>query len=248
MTAVGICGTDLHSVKGEWTRPTPTVLGHEGAGIVEAVGEGVTSLRAGDHVVLSWAPVVRRVRGLLAAAGRRGAWRCNRAIAASTLPDGTTGLSLDGETVLPRHGDRRARGADRRVRARGAAGRRGRAARAGGAPRLRRPDRRRRGAVRGAASSRARRCSSSAPAASGSSSSRARASPGPPRSSASIRSRRGASRRRGSARRGLLTRRSSKELMKAELRGRRRLCARRGRRPGDDRDSRSAGRGTAAPA
>ena len=38
MAAVGICGTDLHQVKGEWQRPTPMVLGHEGAGIVEFVG------------------------------------------------------------------------------------------------------------------------------------------------------------------------------------------------------------------
>ena len=32
MSAVGVCGTDLHSYKGEWDRPTPIVLGHEGAG------------------------------------------------------------------------------------------------------------------------------------------------------------------------------------------------------------------------
>ena len=36
--AVGICGSDLHVVKGEWVRPRPMVLGHEGAGVVEAVG------------------------------------------------------------------------------------------------------------------------------------------------------------------------------------------------------------------
>jgi len=98
MSAVGICGTDLHSVKGEWTRPTPTVLGHEGAGVVEVVGEGVSSLRAGDHVVLSWAPSC----GECADCRRGRPARClalNRAIAGSTLPDGTTGLSLDGETV-----------------------------------------------------------------------------------------------------------------------------------------------------
>jgi S-(hydroxymethyl)glutathione dehydrogenase/alcohol dehydrogenase len=46
MAAVGICGTDLHQVKGEWQRPTPMVLGHEGAGIVEAVGGGCGSARA----------------------------------------------------------------------------------------------------------------------------------------------------------------------------------------------------------
>ena len=98
MAAVGICGTDLHSVKGEWNRPTPTVLGHEGAGVVEAVGEGVSSLRPGDEVVL-WAPSC----GECEDCSRGRPARCatlNRAIAASTLPDGKTGLSLDGETVF----------------------------------------------------------------------------------------------------------------------------------------------------
>ncbi|MBA2460720.1 MAG: alcohol dehydrogenase catalytic domain-containing protein, partial [Actinobacteria bacterium] len=56
MAAVGVCGTDLHSYKGEWERPTPIVLGHEGAGIVEAVGAEVDAVHAGDRVVLSWAP------------------------------------------------------------------------------------------------------------------------------------------------------------------------------------------------
>jgi len=99
MAAVGICGTDLHSVKGEWNRPTPTVLGHEGAGVVEAVGDGVSSHRPGDEVVLSWAPSC----GECDDCSRGRPARCatlNRAIAASTLPDGTTGLTLDGETVF----------------------------------------------------------------------------------------------------------------------------------------------------
>jgi S-(hydroxymethyl)glutathione dehydrogenase / alcohol dehydrogenase len=98
MAAVGICGTDLHSVKGEWTRPTPSVLGHEGAGVVEAVGEGVSSLSPGDEVVLSWAPSC----GECEDCSRGRPARCvvlNRAIAASTLPDGSTGLSLDGDTI-----------------------------------------------------------------------------------------------------------------------------------------------------
>src|SRR5438874_6311466 len=38
LAAVGVCGSDLHVVKGEWPRPTPMILGHEGAGFVEEVG------------------------------------------------------------------------------------------------------------------------------------------------------------------------------------------------------------------
>jgi len=51
MVASGVCHTDLHAAKGEMGRP-PIVLGHEGAGIVEKVGPGVTTLQPGDHVVL----------------------------------------------------------------------------------------------------------------------------------------------------------------------------------------------------
>jgi S-(hydroxymethyl)glutathione dehydrogenase/alcohol dehydrogenase len=98
MAAVGICGTDLHMVKGEWQRPTPMVLGHEGSGVVEAVGEGVESLASGDPVVLSWAPAC----GECADCRRGRPAAClalQRAIGAGTLLDGTTGMSLDGETV-----------------------------------------------------------------------------------------------------------------------------------------------------
>jgi S-(hydroxymethyl)glutathione dehydrogenase/alcohol dehydrogenase len=74
------------------------VLGHEGAGVVEAVGEEVSDLRAGDRVVLSWAPscgeCVDCRRGRPAACVP-----LHRAIGAGTLVDGSTGISLDGETV-----------------------------------------------------------------------------------------------------------------------------------------------------
>ena len=51
--ATGVCHSDLHVVDGVGRFPTdrPIVLGHEGAGVVEAVGDDVTSVRAGDHIV-----------------------------------------------------------------------------------------------------------------------------------------------------------------------------------------------------
>ncbi len=52
IVAVGICHTDLHEHPGRHS-PQPIVLGHEGAGIVEAVGDGVRGFAVGDHVVLS---------------------------------------------------------------------------------------------------------------------------------------------------------------------------------------------------
>jgi S-(hydroxymethyl)glutathione dehydrogenase/alcohol dehydrogenase len=98
MSAVGVCGTDLHSYKGEWNRPTPIVLGHEGAGVVEAAGADAGGLREGDRVVLSWAPACGECgpcrRGRPAACGP-----LSSAIGKGTLLDGRTGLSLGGETV-----------------------------------------------------------------------------------------------------------------------------------------------------
>ncbi|MGZ3259509.1 MAG: alcohol dehydrogenase catalytic domain-containing protein, partial [Croceibacterium sp.] len=52
LVATGICHTDLHEHPGRHS-PHPIVLGHEGAGVVEKLGEGVTSFEAGDHVILS---------------------------------------------------------------------------------------------------------------------------------------------------------------------------------------------------
>ncbi len=51
----GVCASDL-SLTTAFGQPTPVVLGHEGAGIVTEVGAGVSSVRAGDHVVLVWVP------------------------------------------------------------------------------------------------------------------------------------------------------------------------------------------------
>ncbi len=54
MSASGVCHSDLHVRDGEWARPGPIVLGHEGAGVVEKLGVGVTGLRVGQPVALSW--------------------------------------------------------------------------------------------------------------------------------------------------------------------------------------------------
>ena len=52
LMATGICHTDLHEHPGRHA-PQPIVLGHEGAGVVETLGEGVRGFAVGDHVILS---------------------------------------------------------------------------------------------------------------------------------------------------------------------------------------------------
>jgi S-(hydroxymethyl)glutathione dehydrogenase / alcohol dehydrogenase len=54
MTAAGLCHSDLYVRDGAWARPTPVVMGHEGAGVVESVGDGVDPALVGGQVVLSW--------------------------------------------------------------------------------------------------------------------------------------------------------------------------------------------------
>ncbi len=54
VVASGMCATDLHGRDGYYNTPYPAVFGHEGAGIVRAVGSGVTQFKPGDHVVMSY--------------------------------------------------------------------------------------------------------------------------------------------------------------------------------------------------
>lgn len=54
IVASGMCQTDQHGRDGYYNTPLPAVFGHEGAGVVEAVGKGVTAFRPGDHVILSF--------------------------------------------------------------------------------------------------------------------------------------------------------------------------------------------------
>jgi len=54
--ATGVCHSDLSGMTGTIPQPTPAVLGHEGAGVVVEVGDGVTTVAEGDHVIVAWSP------------------------------------------------------------------------------------------------------------------------------------------------------------------------------------------------
>jgi S-(hydroxymethyl)glutathione dehydrogenase / alcohol dehydrogenase len=99
IAAAGVCGSDLHVVRGEWAVPMPVVLGHEGAGVVSALGPEVTGLEVGDHVILSWVPQCGRCRQCQASRP----WQCEL-VASVVAPggvlfDGTSRWSRDGETL-----------------------------------------------------------------------------------------------------------------------------------------------------
>ena len=64
IVGAGICHSDVGQADGEWGFPLPAVLGHEGAGVVEAVGPGVTSVAPGRRVLLNMAPGCGRCRSL----------------------------------------------------------------------------------------------------------------------------------------------------------------------------------------
>src|SRR3954469_2155319 len=86
--ACGVCHTDLHYRDGGINDDFPFLLGHEAAGVVEAVGDGVEDVAPGDFVVLNWRAVCGRCR-----ACRRGRpWYCfdtHNATQPMTLEDGT---------------------------------------------------------------------------------------------------------------------------------------------------------------
>jgi S-(hydroxymethyl)glutathione dehydrogenase/alcohol dehydrogenase len=96
--AVGVCHSDWHLVTGATKHPMPLVPGHEGAGVVEALGPGVDDLQVGDHVVLNWAPSCGKCFYCLR--GRSNLCETyTRPIWAGTMLDGTTRLSWNGQPV-----------------------------------------------------------------------------------------------------------------------------------------------------
>jgi S-(hydroxymethyl)mycothiol dehydrogenase len=86
--ACGVCHTDLHYREGGINDDFPFLLGHEAAGVVEAVGDGVTTVAPGDFVVLNWRAVCGQCRACL----RGRPWYCfatHNASQKMTLADGT---------------------------------------------------------------------------------------------------------------------------------------------------------------
>ncbi|HEX8804304.1 MAG TPA: Zn-dependent alcohol dehydrogenase [Acidimicrobiales bacterium] len=98
VTDCGVCHSDLSVVDAAFAGPTPIVLGHEAAGVVEAVGPGVTELAPGDKAVLTPLPPCGRcyfcVRGQPTLCAVHGT-----ALFTSTRPDGSSPLSRDGAVV-----------------------------------------------------------------------------------------------------------------------------------------------------
>ncbi len=96
--ASGVCHSDLHKADGDWGETGPMVLGHEGAGVVEAVGEGVEVPRVGQLVALNW-----YFPCLSCQACQRGRqWMCSGSGALENrMPDGTNRLRRgDGTEVI----------------------------------------------------------------------------------------------------------------------------------------------------
>lgn len=97
MAAVGVCHSDLSVINGTIPAPYPLVVGHEGAGVVEDVGERVTNVKKGDHVVLSFVPFCREcffcMRGQPFLCEKAGPLNNARQL------DGTSRVSMNGTEV-----------------------------------------------------------------------------------------------------------------------------------------------------
>ncbi|MFC5906237.1 Zn-dependent alcohol dehydrogenase [Streptacidiphilus monticola] len=85
LAAAGVCHSDLSLANGTLRAATPVVLGHEGAGTVVSVGEGVTAVSPGATVVLNWAPAC----GSCHLCGKGEPWLCENAFAGSVQPYAT---------------------------------------------------------------------------------------------------------------------------------------------------------------
>ncbi|MCM3761444.1 Zn-dependent alcohol dehydrogenase [Alkalihalobacillus oceani] len=96
--ATGVCHSDLNALHDE-TTPIPTILGHEGAGVVASVGPNVTKVKVGDKVALNWVPYCGTCEFCVTGAVHL----CESAFEpmfSGTLLDGTTRLSKDGKPIF----------------------------------------------------------------------------------------------------------------------------------------------------
>ena len=100
IVATGVCHTDAFTLSGADPEGIfPSILGHEGGGIVEAVGEGVTSVAVGDHVIPLYTPECGKCKFCLS--GKTNLCQAIRATQGKGLmPDGTSRFSKDGETIF----------------------------------------------------------------------------------------------------------------------------------------------------
>src|SRR3954469_7837102 len=98
--ATGICHTDAYTLDGLDSEGIfPSILGHEGAGIVREVGPGVTSVKAGDHVIPLYTPECRECKSCLS--GKTNLCTKIRATQGKgVMPDGTSRFSYKGETIF----------------------------------------------------------------------------------------------------------------------------------------------------
>lgn len=99
IVATGVCHTDAYTLSGSDPEGLfPAILGHEGAGIVEAIGEGVTSVEVGDHVIPLYTPECGECK--FCKSGKTNLCQAIRSTQGQGLmPDGTSRFSKDGETI-----------------------------------------------------------------------------------------------------------------------------------------------------
>ena len=100
LLASGVCHSYLHLLNGDWEGRLPAIIGHEGAGLVVEVGDGVTERGEGDLVALSWTPSCRKCRYCVMG---RPQLCVQAAVLAydNLLPDGTTRTHDQSADIYP---------------------------------------------------------------------------------------------------------------------------------------------------